>query len=101
VAALRAVGRELQIELTREAGGAVDDQGAARLRPLAQEARQRTMVARPERDRLRTHSACSVISLVSASIAGRRAVLLRHNAPIWRCGAGFANGRSTTPRALR
>ena len=68
------------------------------------EAGQRSRVARAEGDglrRQRTHSACSVISFASASIAARRAVLLRHTAPICRCGAGLANGRSTTPRALR
>src|SRR5690348_10901332 len=47
----------------------------------------------------RFQPARSAMSLQTASIAGRRAVVLRHTAPTCRTGAGFEKGNTTTPRA--
>ena len=119
IAALRAAGGELQIELAPKARGAVDHESAARAQRFEEQPRELTPVTRHHGDRLRrrhgqrgrrrqrgacrrrAHWACSAISSHSASIAACRALLLRHTAPMCRTGVGRVKGRSTTPRALR
>src|SRR4029077_3801609 len=105
IAALGTVGGKLKVELAPEAGGAIDAESTVRRLRLEQQAAECAPISRLKRERLRgcdrTQGACCAITAVTALMAARRGVVLRHTAPTCRAGAGRTNGRSTTPRPLR
>src|SRR5688572_23912693 len=118
IAALGRVTREFEIESLGKTGAAADHDYRAPMRGGKPMGRELTSVGTAQGKSLgcgpgcvrggrgtlgylpRRHNACASICFASARITSRRALDLRHTAPMVRVGMGFANGRMVTPRAL-